>query len=223
MPRRRKQKRGYRKKYRRHRMEKPSVSLISPVPTVFKTTLQYVETVTLNSGASGAANTVSYKANSLYDPYQSGVGHQPLGFDQIMTLYEHFYVVGSLITCKFLTQGDTAAVGTSICGIELSGSVTPTTTAETWIEQPRITYGVLTANDHLTLRKGFSAYSFFRQGRVEDNATLRGNASADCSELAYYHIGNASPGGSLDPSPVQVIVKISYSCLFTEPKALPQS
>lgn len=35
---------------------------------------------------------LQYRVNSLYDPEYSGTGHQPLGFDQMATLYTHYRV-----------------------------------------------------------------------------------------------------------------------------------
>ena len=38
-----------------------------------------------------------FSGNGLYDPDVSGVGHQPLGFDQWMTLYNRYRVYASRI------------------------------------------------------------------------------------------------------------------------------
>ena len=34
-------------------------------------------------------------------PNHTGVGHQPLYFDQLMTIYNHYIVIGAKITVKF--------------------------------------------------------------------------------------------------------------------------
>ena len=48
--------------------------------------LKYCQEVSLNPTV-GAVASADFAANGLYDPYLSGVGHQPMGFDQLMTFF----------------------------------------------------------------------------------------------------------------------------------------
>ena len=80
-------------------------------PAKFKsrTTLRYADYFTLNPVASGFAVYV-LSANGMFDPNISGVGHQPRGFDQWMTMYKRYTVIGSKIT---IVCGNTSTATTS--------------------------------------------------------------------------------------------------------------
>ena len=87
-----------------------------PFGKQFYTTLRYNEAHTFSAG--GAANFASsykFNLNSLYDPNESGLGHQPMGFDELMSIYEKYTVVGAKITVCFL--GDTTVP--SVVGLRL--------------------------------------------------------------------------------------------------------
>ena len=51
-------------------------------PDTLQTTLRYQETLSLSS-TSGSLFGYIYNLNGLYDPNHTGVGHQPLYFDQL--------------------------------------------------------------------------------------------------------------------------------------------
>lgn len=60
------------------------------VPDRLITTLHYHEIVSMSDGAGGDQQ---WNLNSLFDPNRSGTGHQPLGFDQLATLYQRYRVL----------------------------------------------------------------------------------------------------------------------------------
>ena len=56
--------------------------------------LKYVEFFSSNTGT--AVPAVKYfSANGCYDPYISGTGHQPRGFDQWTAFYDHYCALRS--------------------------------------------------------------------------------------------------------------------------------
>lgn len=63
------------------------------------------------SGASYTYNV--YSGNSLFDPDYTGVGHQPQGYDQIMTLFNEYYVKDAKITVNTMLNS-TEGVGSLI-------------------------------------------------------------------------------------------------------------
>lgn len=60
--------------------------------------LKYVETFSIVPVAAGVPYWYHFSCNGMYDPNVSGVGHQPLHFDQLMTSFSHYTVFGSKIT-----------------------------------------------------------------------------------------------------------------------------
>lgn len=63
---------------------------ITPVPQRFLTQHKYSTTFTLGS----LQNIYRMNLNSLYDPDQTGTGHQPYGFDQMAALFNRYRVYG---------------------------------------------------------------------------------------------------------------------------------
>ena len=81
-------------------------------PDTLQTTLRYQETLSLSS-SSGALFGYVYNLNGLYDPNHTGTGHQPLYFDQLMTIYNHYIVIGAKITVKFTAYP--ASIPVNVC------------------------------------------------------------------------------------------------------------
>jgi len=92
----------YRVKRQRSAYGRPKRSIGSRtslgMPRTFKTKLLYVQEFTLDPGTYSTSQ--SFRANDLYDPDYTGLGHQPRGFDQLTPFYQRFYVVGSRIRVK---------------------------------------------------------------------------------------------------------------------------
>lgn len=68
----------------------------------FRTKLTYYDTQALDP-ASNALTTINgsiwqYRANSVFDPDYTGVGHQPMYFDNLAAIYQNYRVLGCKIT-----------------------------------------------------------------------------------------------------------------------------
>lgn len=64
-------------------------SQVSPVATRLRTKLNYATQIT---PAAIPVYEYLFNLNSLFDPDRTGTGHQPLGFDQLKTLYNRYRV-----------------------------------------------------------------------------------------------------------------------------------
>jgi hypothetical protein len=95
----------------------------TPWPTRFITQIKYTDEfdITLTSGA---LSSYVYNSNGLYDPDQTGTGHQPLGFDQYAAMYSRYRV---LRTQYRVTFGNVATNGAAVrCRIShVNGSSIP--------------------------------------------------------------------------------------------------
>ena len=94
--------------------------------------LKYSQAIRLNNGSSTVVHV--FRGNSLYDPDYSGIGHQPMYFDQYSLVYERYRVLGAKISVRAINGNDAIAhylvlqTGTDIyAGLNL----------ERMLEQPR--------------------------------------------------------------------------------------
>lgn len=182
------------------------------LPDSQKVTLRYGQRFDLVSGA-GLAATQIFSANGLYDPDTSGTGHQPRGFDQLMTMYDHFNVIGAKITIM------TAQPSTSgFIGIALSDNNVPTSDVEDRLETlpDNSVIGVLAASgDPLALSLGFSQKKFFSIPGLDDK--YQGSTGGNPSDGAFFHVWATALGGATSIS-LGFAVVIDYITVFTEPK-----
>lgn len=160
-----------------------------------------------------------FRANSTYDPDFTGVGHQPRGFDQFMTMFDHCTVIGSKITIK-LHNGDAVGPGVVATLSLRDDSVCPDPTTQ--LETPGVQKAILgvqgSGRDTGTLIQTFSAKKFFRRKPLSD-PNLACSAIANPSEQAFYVLQlfyDATLG--IITKETELNFFIEYTCVFTEPK-----
>lgn len=89
---------------------------ITGFPSVVRTKLRYVENIALSS-VLGAVSSFAMRANSLYDPNQTGTGHQPMDFDNYASIYGRYVVRGCKIKVTFAPVSEVAATSCWQIGI----------------------------------------------------------------------------------------------------------
>lgn len=187
--------------------------------------LKYCQIESANPGAGTAADHI-WRATGIFDPYYTGVGHQPMGSDEWAFFYNHYHVIGAKIKVLF---SSTATGNTSnyIGTIHTSADTTAVTDLETLLERTGTQWGNVApvdAGKPLTLVKKFSTKRFFNCKDVLDNDNLRGTiAVSDPSENAYFHVGVFNPDGTTDNVNCNLTVEIEYICILTERKSLVKS
>lgn len=73
----------------------------SLMPLTFRTKLVYCDPWNNSVPASATISWNSFRLNGLYDPWYTGTGHQPMGYDQMCLFYDNYLVTG----CKVIWQG----------------------------------------------------------------------------------------------------------------------
>lgn len=210
---------------RKKRYSKNLVLSKAPIPNRFATKLRYADNFTLQP-VSGLVAAHLWNANSCYDPDVTGTGHQPRGFDQFMAMYDHFTVIGSKITAWFCGSSGSATNSPTMIGIALKDFTTLPSTKNDYMEGRNVVSTML-AFDNEThevkkLTKTFSTKKFLGVSKPLASSVLRGSASADPAEDAYFHVfAQALQPANIDPIRVQVV--IDYLVVFTEPKQPSQS
>ena len=195
-----------------------------PFGKQFYTTLRYNEAHTFSAG--GAANFASsykFNLNSLHDPNESGIGHQPLGYDELMTIYEKYTVVGAKITVCFL--GDTTVP--SVVGLRLvDGNTASIADKKKAIENGDSRWSYMSTanggNNRIILRKNVNIKKFFGLADIVGNENYTKTATAEPApdDTCVAEMWVAPISASDTHGRTVADVTIEYTCVFTEPKDL---
>lgn len=78
-----KQNKKQRQQSKRRRPTNAGMGLTGPFPAKRAAKLRYVDSLTLTEGGAGAGATYGFTPTSLYDPNNTGAGHQPMYYDQL--------------------------------------------------------------------------------------------------------------------------------------------
>lgn len=186
--------------------------------------LRYVNSVTLDPPVAGVTANYYFSANGMFDPNITGVGHQPLGFDQYMAMYDHYVVTKS--KCTVYNQNNSSD---PIClGIFLNDDTANLhNTVEQINEQPNTKWRYLSADGNGasagTVTKYFNTAKDLGRKSVLSDPQLKGSAAANPTEQMFYQIylGTLDPAMDHPGTVVQVIIE--YEGYFIEPKDLAQS
>jgi len=185
-------------------------------------TLTYAEQVAI-APASGAYTEYKFSANGLYDPNLTGTGHQPLYFDQLMLIYNHYCVTQSKITIVINPPVPAAATITAVLFTDDDTS-TNTTSIQGAIERPGSVFSICQgATSMFTpsyLQKTWMAKNVFA-GNPLSRDELHGNAGANPTEETEFILAMADAVGATNTS--IATVKIEYTATFYELKSISSS
>lgn len=213
--------------YRKSRKAKPRAMPGFPNQKVVK--MRYVEAVTVDP-AIGTLGLWQFRANSIYDPDQTGLGHQPLGHDEWAQFYNHAVVLGSKINAKFSYAAGNSTTNQMI-GVYLSDDAVIPTTGLQIAEQGLGSYKLMGAVNYApgggqtvpTIYNTYSAKQFYNVADVKDNMTRLGALfGANPDDNAVYTTWVYNTTGA-DVGPTEILVTIDYIVLLSEPKSLAQS
>lgn len=185
--------------------------------------MRYIEDIQIDpDNTSTPVASYFFRASDVYDPNYSSAGHQPHGFDQWMTFYNHFTVIGSKITAKFISN----STGVNVCwvGVNTQSDANITQNSTLMRENGQGTWKYMTGESDkpIVVHKKFSAKRFFGTKNIIGEDSYKGSASASPQENAYYAVmcGNIN---SNNPGTVNVSICIDYIVMLTEPKSVGQS
>ena len=197
----------------------------SPLPFRRRAKLTYHESsalsITTGSGP-GVAGTYVFTANGLFDPNFTGAGHQPLGFDQWMVMYDHYTVH----SCTISVIWATSAVGPLMVSISRSASSTGITDVIRLVENGNINYQMLPVGAVQTVyskqEMSMDMAKFVGVDDVFDMSELRGTSAANPAENAYFHLSVWSPFVVTQLTATATVV-LEFDATFTEPRMLTTS
>jgi hypothetical protein len=185
--------------------------------------LPYYMNASLTVPVTGLATGYVFSANGLYDPDVSGVGTQPMGFDQMMIFYEHYTVTEAKIVVTFRNFSTAIA---PVVFIAFRADTVLSTDPKVVMETGNaISTQLMPANidgslKELTLRGNIGRFLGFDD--LQDSNVARGDISSNPAEGAFFHVGAFYNEGAATGS-VSFQVRLEYRAVFTEPRIITAS
>ncbi len=216
--------RRYKRRFRRRRRRTRRRRVVDshPVPNSKLVKLRYSDTFPLDPSAATAAHYL-FSANGIYDPNITGIGHQPMGFDEWMTFYDHYKVLGSKCTITFQNQGATLASNV-VCGIYLNDDTSSSVNITDMIEQRDTNWRFIEpigGNSTINVTKGFSARKSL--GSKFTTAEAVGSALTNPAEQSFFDVWAASSDATVNPPIIQCVAVIEYTVRLSERRTLTPS
>ncbi len=109
---------------------------ISPFPDTHRVQMRYTQQVNLTGSA---VIEQVFRANSIYDCDRSGVGYQPLYYDQLAAVYLNYLVLGARININYINSASNLVH----CSVFPSANYTYAGSLSDRQEQPNSSYAVL--------------------------------------------------------------------------------
>lgn len=200
--------RRVRRRMRRSRIRRP---IPTGIPQTMTVRMRYVDTISLNPDGVHPANYV-FRANSIYDPNYSGIGHQPMWHDMYALMYKRYRVIGSKITARFVNS----TANNYLVGVFKSDDPSTLMASEAITENKASKYRYLNASGgggSTTIVEKFSARSWFRNVTLD---TQMATVNANPTQVSYYRLW-AEDQFKGDVEPIVCTVTIEYVVKFTEP------
>lgn len=189
------------------------------VPDRIRVKLPYAD-YAYNLGAPAGTNIYQdFKANSIFDPDQTGSGHQPLGRDQLSALYNQYIVHSCSIKAVFYSTLGTGTLGQTIFGVQASNALVafgPTSAMEQQYTKWNQADLRLSGSREHTLYMKMSTSRIIGRPCIANDDVLSALVSADPTDLWYFRIfafqADASAGDT-DPG-TYACVKLVYDVEF---------
>lgn len=188
-------------------------------PFIKKVTMKYADIKALTS--TGFSQTLRFNANGLFDPDSTGIGHQPMGFDQYMAFYQRYTVHGCKIEVSFTSFSSDTRTFVSLRPVSATGTFL--TSASPIMEQPDVTYAMIGSNVNSPSTVNLSSYmnlsKFFGEKLTEDE--YEGTTSGNPPTLALWDI--TAVEYSVNAIQLDCLVELTYYVTLKEPRPLAQS
>ena len=167
------------------------------------------------SSAGGALTHYGYSLNGMWDPKNAVGGNQPLYFDQLMAVYNHYTVIGAKMKVT-VVPFDTNTVPCQIALWQNDDTTVTPSSFHVCSEQSKSQNRLLAEKNvkPTTLYLNWSAKKTFG-GSVLSNVDLRGNAVSNPVDQSYGQI-SLQTVDSVTTSVVALIIDIEYSAIYTE-------
>jgi len=161
-----------------------------------------------------------FRANGLYDPDLTFTGHQPLGFDQIMPLYNVFTVLSARITVDFISTSVPTFGGVTVTTLPTAAY----TDYNSYIEAGTTSYVLMDTEsgprNRITATVDIAKFQGLHD--LTDNSNYGGSVVADPTAQVYFHV-LAQDVNKTSTANAEMSVVIDYDVVFSNPRSMPTS
>jgi len=209
------------KPFRRYRTVAPTKVFTGrqPFPKQLFNTLKYSETIPLNIVT--GFSVYRFIANGMFDPNGTGTGHQPLYYDQLMAVYDHYTVLKSRIRVLVHPNSTNTSPWQAIIYLDDDASTytDPVIAAEA-TQSCKLQQWVPAATACPPLYLSFNAAKQFGPNPQAQDS-LQGDASSNPSEISTYVV--LVKDSALATSTITIVVSIEFDVVWDEFKTIAQS
>lgn len=207
-----------RKRYNRKKTSnKVSIrTMTTGFPDRARTKLKYSDIMTITTGAGGVGLHV-FRGNSIFDPDQTGVGHQPMYHDNYENIYQRYLVRGAKCQIKAVNHS-----GTDSCILMLvastdqfaMGDVNAQTTLEQNYSKRTAIMSVASQNPTaVSLYCSTSKVLGLRKGQIISDDLFGAHFGASPTDLWYFNIGIVGMNATVGvPIRIQILITYYIEC-----------
>lgn len=206
------------KKYQRSLQTKFKTQGYSTVPRWgFPTRLamrhKYAELTVLTSTA-GSLATYVFNANGMYDPNTTSTGHQPMYFDELAAIYNHYTVVSSFIKLTVTTGSSNNNAAQVVLALDDDSTATGNINYAAESNRSVVKTLATAQNTALVLTSRFDSRVF--GPNPLDNDQLQGSSAANPTEAMHWIVSiNSLNGGT---TACNIGCEIWYNAVWDELK-----
>ncbi len=199
----------------------------SPFAPIMNVEMVYSEVAQLKSGVGGVFTSQIYRANDMFDPYFTGVGHQPYGRDTLATLYNKYKVLGVKVELTFTDPKEDGIA----CALMTSSPNEPISLAGLTVsqaqEKPNVTIKFLnnTGNQITKINHSYPMHRLAQITPLQFKAnidTYAGLSSASPDQTPYIRVGVADVNDNIN-SECMCLIKFTYYTQWYDRKILSSS
>lgn len=218
------------KRYYRRRRGLQNLSL-QVLPIVQFKKMRYADTATLSINNAFTAQK-KYSLNGLYDPDITGGGHQPLGFDQMMALYNKYCVLGAKISIRMRAGSTANTYPMNLIGEKSLLSSLQYSSGSQPLEKPTcklITQNTSASNVYnpeKNMKFWFSAKKQFRAKNRRDLTSVdhyNGDSSSNPDQQVFFYLTYQAQNLQQTTATLYIDVVLEYIAAFHDRKQLAQS
>lgn len=192
-------------------------SMATPVATRLRTVLKYSENL---QPTTTSLYEYTFNLNSLFDPNRTGVGHQPMGYDQLTPLYGRYRVYRVWYDITWINANSDPSIIIAVPSNSASGIGSITTALEMYNGRHSKAGNMYTP---MSL-KGFVDLAVLNgktTAQYTDDDTTSAITSTSPSEIlilhtCFYSLSNTVVSGSAN-------VDLRFECEFSDPLQLSAS